>query len=125
MMKNWEGWHFHHLARRARTFGLDEIAHLLEKAGWELTKRESIPEEIIPDLERALTKIASIRNFDKTCDRLDCEVCRRVTGFAYPQNIGSFSPPAGGMRGGFFSLLFRYTLAFLTASYSMWAVRTL
>ena len=78
MINNWEGWYFHHLARRARTFGLDEIAHLLEKAGWELTKRGNIPEEIIPDLEKALTRIASIKNFDKTCDRLDCEVCKRV-----------------------------------------------
>ncbi len=77
-LNGWEGWHFHHLARRARTFGLDRIAHLLEKAGWELTKRENIPEEIIPDLEKALTKIASIKNFDKTCDRLDCKICRRV-----------------------------------------------
>jgi len=78
MINNWEGWYFHHLARRAGTFGLDEIAHLLEKAGWELTKRENIPEEIIPDLEKALTRIASIKNFNKTCDRLDCEVCKRV-----------------------------------------------
>ena len=77
-LNNWKGWHFHHLARRARTFGLDEIAHLLEKTGWELTKKKNIPEEIIPDLEKALTRIASIRNFNKTCDRPDCEVCRRV-----------------------------------------------
>ena len=74
----WEGWHFHHLARRARTFGLDGVAHLLEKVGWELTKRENIPEEIIPDLEESLTKLASIKNFDRTCDRFNCEVCRRV-----------------------------------------------
>ena len=77
-LDEWEDWYFHHLARRARTFGLDEVAHLLEKAGWELTKRKNIPEEIILDLEKALTKIASIKNFDKTCDRLDCEVCRKV-----------------------------------------------
>jgi len=77
-LHGWEGWHFHHLARRVRTFGLDEIAHLLEKAGWELTKKGNIPEEIIPDLEKTLKKIASIKNFDKTCDRLDCKVCRRV-----------------------------------------------
>lgn len=78
MMNNWEGWHFHHLARRARTFGLDEIAHLLEKAGWTLTKEENISKEIISNLEKSLTKLASIKNFDQTCDRLDCEVCRRV-----------------------------------------------
>lgn len=78
MINNWEAWYFHHLARRARTFGLDEITHLLEKAGWGLIKRKNIPEEIIPDLEKALTKIASIKNFDKTCDRLNCEVCGRV-----------------------------------------------
>lgn len=79
MMDGWEGWHFHHLARRARTFGLDKISHVLEKAGWELTKRGHIPGEIIPDLKKSLTRLASIRNFDKVCDRPDCEVCRRVT----------------------------------------------
>jgi hypothetical protein len=61
----WEGWHFHHLARRARTFGLDRIACILEKAGWELTKKGNIPEEIIPDLEKTLKKISSIKNFEK------------------------------------------------------------
>jgi len=30
VIKNWEGWYFHNLARRARTFGLDEAAHLLK-----------------------------------------------------------------------------------------------
>jgi len=76
---NWEGWHFHHLARRTITFGLDKnITHLLEKAGWELTKRGNISEEIIPDLEKVLTKIASIKNFDKSCDRIDCPVCKKV-----------------------------------------------
>ena len=78
MRDDWEGWHFHHLSRRAKTFGLNKIANLLEKIGWKLTKRKDIPEEIIPDLEKALTKIASIKNFDKTCDRVNCEVCRRV-----------------------------------------------
>jgi len=30
----WEGWHFHHLARRAKTFGLDpKIIKLLEISG--------------------------------------------------------------------------------------------
>lgn len=74
----WEGWHFHHLARRAKTFGLGKVAHLLEKVGWELTRRENISEEIISDLEKSLTKLASIKNFDQTCDRPDCEVCKRV-----------------------------------------------
>ncbi len=76
--KNWEGWNFHHLARRARTFGLNRIADLLERVGWELTKEGRISEEIIPDLEEALMRIASIKNFDKTCDRLECEVCKKV-----------------------------------------------
>jgi len=76
--ESWDGWYFHHLARRAKTYGLDKIANILETAGWKLTKGENIPEVLIPDLEKALTKIASIKNFDKTCDRLGCEVCRRV-----------------------------------------------
>ncbi len=74
----WEGWYFHHLARRAITFGLDEIACLLEKAGWRLTKKGYVPEGFIFDLEKALVKLASIKNFDKTCDRPGCEVCKKV-----------------------------------------------
>ena len=77
-LTTWEGWHFHHLARRAKTFGLDQIAYLLEKAGWKLTKGESISEETIVELEKALTRMASIRNFHKSCDRFVCEICKRV-----------------------------------------------
>jgi len=78
MMEDWEGWYFHHLARRVRTFGLDEIADLLEKTGWVLNREETIPSSLIPDLEKALVKIASIRNFGETCDRFNCVVCRKV-----------------------------------------------
>lgn len=55
-LDTWEGWHFHHLARRVKTFGLDQIAYLLEKAGWKLTKGESISEEAVAELEKALKR---------------------------------------------------------------------
>lgn len=78
MIEDWEGWYFHHLARRAKTFGLDEIASLLEEVGWSLTKEKGIPDSLIPDLKEALARIASIRNFSRTCDKFNCGVCRRV-----------------------------------------------
>jgi len=78
-LKNWEGWHFHHLARRAKTFGLEyKIINTLEKAGWLLTKKGYIPKDSKSDLVNALTRIASIRDFEKNCDRLDCFICKRV-----------------------------------------------
>ena len=77
-LDGWEGWHFHHLARRARTYGLDRIANLLNVVGWKLTKGENLPDDTIHELEKALIKIASIKNFDRTCDRPDCEICERV-----------------------------------------------
>lgn len=79
MMKNWEGWHFHHLARRARTFGIqDSLAEALEKAGWRLIKSKPISHSLILQLEKALTRLASIKNFEKTCETSDCLVCLRV-----------------------------------------------
>jgi superfamily II DNA or RNA helicase len=75
---NWEGWYFHHLARRAKTFGLNDVAFPLEKAGWELVKSGQISSEIASNLEKALTRLASIKNFEKTCDRPNCGICKLV-----------------------------------------------
>lgn len=86
-LKEWKGWHFHHLARRSKTFGLDKVAKIFDLVGWELTKKDKISEEIIPDLKRALSKIASINNFDKTCERLDCEICKRVVNNFFTGNV--------------------------------------
>ncbi len=78
-LKNWEGWHFHHLVRRAKTFGLEsEIIKSLENAGWDLIKKGEISKEVIPNLKKSLKRLASIRNFEKTCENPNCFVCRRV-----------------------------------------------
>ena len=76
--QNWEAWHFHHLARRAYTFGLDNIANLLDKAGWDLIKKGYIADEILPEVEKAIQKLASIKGFDSSCDRIECGICKRV-----------------------------------------------
>lgn len=79
MMKNWKGWHFHHLARRAKTFGIDKtLAEALEKTGWLLTKNKPIPNSLNLLLEKALERLGSIRNFEKTCENSNCSICLRV-----------------------------------------------
>lgn len=77
--KDWKGWYFHHLARRAKTFGLsNKLISILEKAGWILIKGENFPKKFEIDVIYSLEKIASIRNFEKTCDRPECPVCKIV-----------------------------------------------
>lgn len=77
--KKWEGWYFHHLARRAKTFGLDkDLISALEKAGWYLIKKENIPKKLETDVISYLEKLASIQNFEKTCDKPDCQICKMV-----------------------------------------------
>lgn len=79
MMKDWKGWHFHHLARRAKTFGIEKpLAETLEKAGWLLTKNKPLPDSLNLLLEKALKRLASIKNFEKTCENSDCQICLRV-----------------------------------------------
>ena len=75
----WEGWHFHHLARRAKTFGLGSgIIKTLEAGGWSLIKKGEIPDALLPSLEQSLKRLAEIRNFAKTCDYPNCPICERV-----------------------------------------------
>jgi superfamily II DNA or RNA helicase len=79
MKEKWEGWHIHHLARRARVFGIEErLINVLEKAGWYLTKDENIPSSLYPTLEDSFKRLAVIKDFDKTCDEKDCPVCKKV-----------------------------------------------
>ena len=79
MMKNWKGWHFQHLARRAKTFGIEKpLAETLEKAGWLLTKNKPIPNSLNLLLEKALERLGSIRDFEKTCVNSNCPICFRV-----------------------------------------------
>lgn len=89
MMEEWEGWHLHHLARRAKVFGVDKpLVNILEKAGWLLIKGKSLPHGL--ELEKALVRLAAIKDFDKTCDDSNCSICKRVVqqysaGFAYSE----------------------------------------
>jgi superfamily II DNA or RNA helicase len=79
MKEKWQGWHLHHLARRAKIFGIEEtLIDVLEKAGWYLTKGKEIPSSFYPTLEDSFTRLASIRDFDKTCDDGDCPICKRI-----------------------------------------------
>lgn len=79
MKGKWEGWHFHHLARRARVFGIeDRLINALERAGWCLAKDEKIPPSLYPILEASFKRLASIKNFDRTCEDKDCPVCKKL-----------------------------------------------
>lgn len=77
--KGWESWYFFHLERRAKTFGLGEdIINIFDKIGWKIAKGEDITQEEYNQGVKALTRIASIRNFEKTCDNPVCPVCHKV-----------------------------------------------
>lgn len=79
MKENWEGWHLHHLARRAKVFGAEErLTNALDKAGWYLTKGKDIPSSLYPALEDSFKRPAVIKDLDKTCDDKDCPVCEKV-----------------------------------------------
>lgn len=74
---NFEGWHLHHLARRAKTFGIDKkLIEALESAGWAITHGEDPSED--PLLQEALSKLGSIKDFDKSCDNHNCPICAMV-----------------------------------------------
>lgn len=76
---DWEGWHFHHLARRARTFGLpSNIIKILENTAWNLIKTNITLNSLSPSLKRSLERIASIRTFDRTCENPECPICTKV-----------------------------------------------
>ena len=77
--KGWESWYFFHLERRAQTFGLDgKIIKILDKIGWKIARGEDITEEEFIETENALKRIASIKNFEKTCEDFNCPVCHKV-----------------------------------------------
>lgn len=72
-----EGWHLHHLARRAKTFGIDKtLIEALENAGWMITHDENPSED--PLLQEALRRLGAIKDFDKTCDDPKCPICAEV-----------------------------------------------
>ena len=75
MTEEWEGWHLHHLARRAKIFGIEKpLIDALEKAGWLLTKDEPVPNSLKDLLEKALGRLSSIKDFEKTCEAPNCAI---------------------------------------------------
>ncbi|MEW6621294.1 MAG: DEAD/DEAH box helicase [bacterium] len=79
MKEQWQGWHLHHLARRAKVFGIEKtLINALEKSGWYLTKGKGIPPSLNPILEDSLKRLASIMDFDKTCDDEECPICKKL-----------------------------------------------
>lgn len=79
MKKQWQSWHLHHLARRAKVFGIEKtLINALEKSGWYLTKGKNIPPSLSPILEDSLKRLASIKDFDKTCDNEECPICKKL-----------------------------------------------
>jgi len=90
MMKNWESWHLHHLARRAKTFGIERsLVEALEKAGWMLAKNKIIPDSLNQQLESALQRLSSIKNFEKTCDNVNCPICLKVVKEYSKKNVST------------------------------------
>lgn len=79
MKEQWQSWHLHHLARRAKVFGIEKpLIDALEKSGWHLTKGKQIPPSLYPILEKSLKRLAQIKDFDKTCEDINCPVCEKV-----------------------------------------------
>lgn len=79
MKEPWQSWHLHHLARRAKVFGIEEtLINALEKSGWYITKGKDIPPSLDPILEDSLKRLASIKDFDKTCDDEECPICKKL-----------------------------------------------
>jgi superfamily II DNA or RNA helicase len=77
MMEKWKGWHLHHLARRAKIFGIEKpLVDTLEKVGWLLTRGKPVPD--LRELDKALKRLGSIKDFDKTCEQSNCPICQRV-----------------------------------------------
>jgi len=79
MKEKWQGWHLHHLARRAKVFGIEKpLISALEKSGWYLAKNKQISPLLYPVLEKSLNRLAQIKDFDKTCEDIDCPICKKV-----------------------------------------------
>lgn len=79
MKEQWQGWHLHHLTRRAKVFGIEKtFINVLEKSGWYLTKGKDIPSSLNLILEASLKRLASIKDFDKTCDDKECPICKKL-----------------------------------------------
>lgn len=79
MTHNWKSWHLHHLARRAKTFGIEKpLIDALEKAGWLLAKDKPIPNSLETKLQQAFERLGSIRNFEKTCENPNCPICLQI-----------------------------------------------
>ncbi|MBE0477818.1 DEAD/DEAH box helicase [Candidatus Aerophobetes bacterium] len=79
MKDTWQGWHLHHLARRAKIFGVEKpLIDALEKSGWYLTRGKQIPPSLSPILEKSLKRLAQIKDFETTCEDIGCAICKRL-----------------------------------------------
>lgn len=79
MKDQWQSWHLHHLARRAKVFGIEKsFIDVLNKSGWCLAKGKPIPTSFLPILNKSMERLAQIKDFEKTCDEIDCPVCSMV-----------------------------------------------
>lgn len=88
MKNDWESWHLHHLARRAKLFGLDKkITDAINIAGWYLAKGEEIPPSVHEILEESLSRLAKIPDFEKTCDDKNCEICKKIKRYQSDKDI--------------------------------------
>lgn len=76
---SWQGWELHHLARRAKIFGIEKkYIDILEKYGWYLNKQQNTPPEMNSNLNEAILRLGSIDNFDKSCDKQGCSICKSI-----------------------------------------------
>ncbi len=79
MKKEWKSWYFHHLARRAKAFGIEKpLIEAIRKAGWYIAKDKQIPPSLHSNLEKSLQRLAKIKDFDKTCEDINCPICKQV-----------------------------------------------
>jgi superfamily II DNA or RNA helicase len=79
MKKDWKSWHLHHLVGRAKVFGIEKkYIEVLRQAAWHLTKGRELSPALYSKLERSLSRLAQIKDFDKTCEDPDCPICKRV-----------------------------------------------
>lgn len=70
-----KGWELRHLSRRAAQFGLAREEQLLINIGW----RDAGSDTEVPagsELHSALTRLAIIPGFARTCHKEECETCR-------------------------------------------------
>jgi superfamily II DNA or RNA helicase len=73
-----ESWHYHHLARRAKTYGIEkELIRALEKAA-SSEKSASDSHDFPPLVIKAFKRLANIRSFGEFCEDAGCLICNFI-----------------------------------------------